>query len=108
MLDLMNKELQIIREKIGDIQFGILRCRENDVQKSWQVKAAPDENNVLHCIVSGEMTGDDIINKKVNLIQKYKNDYLFISGEVSAEVKKKVQVLSINIAKACWFVRKTK
>ena len=105
----MNKELQIIREKIGNIQFGILRCRENDVQKTWQVKAAPDENNVLHCIVTGEdMTSEDIINKKVNLIQKYQNDYLFITGEVSAEVKKKVQILSINIAKACWFVRKTK
>src|SRR5690349_18594880 len=104
----MNSELRFIREKISDIQFGILRCRENDVQKSWQVKAAPDENNVLHCIVSGDIAGSEIVDKQVNLIQKYKNDYLFITGKVSAEARNKVQVLSINIAKACWFVRRSK
>lgn len=104
----MNKELHLIREKIGNIQFGILRCRENDVQKTWQVKAAPDENNVLHCIVSGEMAGEDIIDKQVNLIQKNHDDYLFITGKVSAEARRKVQVLSINIEKACWFVRRSK
>ena len=107
-IELMNKELQFIREKIGNIQFGILRCKDHDVQRSWQVKAAPDEDNVLHCIVTGDMTGDDIIDKQVNLIQKYHNDYLYITGTVSAEAKKKVQVLSINIAKACWFVRRSK
>lgn len=106
----MNKELHLIREKIGDIQFGILRCKdkETDSTKSWQVKAAPDKDNVLHCIVTGEMTGDDIADRQVNLIQKCKNDYLYITGTVSAEAKRKVQILSINIEKACWFVRKKK
>ncbi len=102
----MSKDLQKIRKKIQNIQFGILRCRQKDNQQSWQVKATSDDDNVLHCLVESEEPYADILNKNVNLVQKHHDDYLYITGKVDAEVHDNVKILSIRILKACWFVRR--
>jgi hypothetical protein len=102
----MSKDLQQIRKKIQNIQFGILRCRQKNDQKSWQVKATSDTDNVLHCLVESDEPYTDIVNKSVNLVQKHHDDYLYITGTVDAEVHDNVKILSIRIMKACWFVRR--
>ena len=104
----MKKDLQYIREKISDIQFGILKLRDVEGNKAWQVKTRSDEASSLHIVVTDECPCDELVNRNVNLVQKHKDDYLYITGRVSAEANRKSKVLSIDILKACWFVRTTK
>ncbi len=102
----MNKDLQLIRQKVRDIQFGLLQVRDNDVKTSWQVRATTNEDSSLSCIIKDISLRKKLINRNVNLIQKYKDDYLYITGKVSSEVNNGSKILSLHILKACWFVRK--
>lgn len=104
----MNKELHDIQQKIDAIQFGLLRFRDKDAQMTLQVRATTNDNNSLNCIVTDDSPRSRLLNRKVNLIQKSHDDYLYINGTVSEEVNKKHKILSIHILKASWFVRKSK
>jgi hypothetical protein len=104
----MNKQLQHIQQKIGAIQLGLLRIRDEKVKLTLQVKTSTNEDNSLNCVVTDEVPKRKLINKNVNLIQKSHNDYLYITGQVSDEVNGKGKILSIVILKACWFVRRSK
>ncbi|MBC7946915.1 MAG: hypothetical protein H7Y42_03475 [Chitinophagaceae bacterium] len=106
----MNKKLLEIQQKIGSIQFGLLRIRNQDDEKTTtlQVKTTANEDNSLNCVVTDDAKKDIFINRNVNLIQKSHNDYLYITGQVADEVNQKGKILSIRILKACWFVRKRK
>jgi hypothetical protein len=64
-----------------------------------------DDGVHLSCIIrEGEEM--PLLNRRVSLIQKHKDDYLYISGEIDDEVKLNCKVVSFRIAKACWFTRK--
>jgi len=104
----MKKDLRFIQEKISAIQFGILKTRDNDGSKSWQVKAAPHEDSTFHCVITDDRPCDQLVNSRVNLVQRHNDDYLYITGRVSAEADKKTKILSVNILKAAWFVRQSK
>lgn len=104
----MNKELQLIQQKIDAIQSGLLRFRDKDAQMTLQVRATTNNDNSLNCIVTDNSPRSKLLNRNVNLIQKSHDDYLYINGTVSEEVNKKSKILSIHILKASWFVRKSK
>jgi hypothetical protein len=104
----MDKNLLHIQQKIGAIQFGLLRIVDKDDKITLQVKTRANADNSLSCLVTDKMPGQNLVNKNVNLIQKSHEDYLYITGRVSEEVNKKRKILSIHVLKACWFVRRSK
>jgi hypothetical protein len=105
----MDKQLLYIQQKIGSIQSGLLRVRDDEKAKlTLQVKTSANDDNSLNCVVTDDFSGRKLLNKNVNLIQKSHNDYLYITGQVSGEVNGKGKILSIRILKACWFVRRSK
>ena len=101
----MNNKLNIILKEVTSIQSGLLRFRNKEGQQNLHVKVAAD-SNCLHCLVADEMPR--ISGKKIHLIQRHRNDYFFISGTISGEAQHVAKVLSINIQKASWFVKKRK
>src|ERR1700730_2427388 len=104
----MNKSLNCIKQKIGIIQFGLLRYRDRDQQLSLQVKVAENEGALLSCIITDVLPGKKMLNRNVRLIQKYNDDYLYIAGKVMDEMEKNKKILSVHITKACWFVKKSR
>ncbi|MEI9807038.1 MAG: hypothetical protein WDO16_03660 [Bacteroidota bacterium] len=105
----MNNKLTRILQEVISIQSGLLRFRHKDGRQNLQVKIVFGGTNSLHCIITGEVPeGMKIAGRKVHLIQKYNNDYFFISGDISREVQDTRRILSIAISKASWFVRKRK
>jgi len=103
----MANKLLHIQQKIDSIQFGLLRLRDEDNNNSWQVRTTTNDDETLNCIITDHAPLKKLVNKNVNLIQKYHDDYLYITGKVDEEVNTKTKILSIRILKACWFVRKT-
>ncbi len=77
-----NKSLLLIKKRISDIQCGLLRFHDKDQQLAVPVKVSVNEDSSLNCIVIDEFNGHRLRNKTVNLIQKYHEDYLHISGKV--------------------------
>ena len=104
----MNKTLKNIKQRAGAIQFGLLRVTDKKEQVTLQVKVAENEGDMLSCLVTDEMPGKGILNKHVNLIQKYHDDYLYIAGRVKDEMSNGKKILSLEITRASWFVKKTK
>jgi hypothetical protein len=101
----MSNALEIIQQKINAIQTGLLRFRSKDNQFSLQVKAAAGADFCFDCITEEEVKG--LHNKQVRLVQKYKDDYIYITGKVESVVRKHKTIISIMILKACWFVRES-
>ncbi|HYC40399.1 MAG TPA: hypothetical protein VEB63_07900 [Chitinophagaceae bacterium] len=104
----MSNALASIKHKVGSIQFGLLRFHEQNRQQTLQVKVAENDGPVLNCVVTDPTPRKTLLNKHVNLIQKYHDDYLYIAGRVTEEGELNKKVLAVQITKACWFVRKSK
>jgi len=104
----MNIKLRHISQKIDDIKFGLLRYQDEKDRVTIHVTAKTNEDNTLICITTGSDDLKKLANKKVNLIQKSADDYLYISGEVKEKSDKNKKALFISIVKACWFVRKSR
>ena len=103
----MNHKLVNILQAATSIQAGLLRFKNEDGQQSFQVRIAPGGDHSIHCVISGDVPSKvRIKNKNIHLIQKYRDDYFFISGYVDGVVKNNSRILSIAINKASWFVRK--
>jgi hypothetical protein len=68
------------------------------------------EDNMLICAVTGTGTPDlrKLVGKRVSLVQKSENDYLYITGQVAQKAAPNKRTLYIHILKACWFVRRSK
>jgi len=105
----MSRELNYIRKKIGGIRNGLLRCRDEEKNESWQVQISPDDKSLFHFVVEGDdMPGGDVDKRQVTLIQKDNDNYLYITGKAGYEVKKGIKQLTVSIMKACWFIRRRK
>jgi len=106
----METTQHIIHEKINAIQVGLLRCKHKGEKISVPVKIVIDENNnILNCVASLEhIPAKKLLNKDVTLIQRDLNNYLYIGGRINREVRNKTLVFSMDITKACWFIRKSK
>ncbi len=103
----MNHNLDNILQAVTSIQAGLLRFRNEEGQQTFQVKLASGDGRSIHCVISGEVPPKiRIKNKTIHLIQKYHDDYFFISGHVAGVVKNNSRILSIAVNKASWFVRK--
>ncbi len=101
----MIQNLQSIQKKIDDIGLGLLRFRENKSQVSIQIRAKCDKDNLIQCYADEKNDLLKLKNKKVSLIQKSNDDYLYIAGHTEA-FPGNSKTLSVRIFKACWFVRK--
>jgi hypothetical protein len=99
----------IIHEKINAIQNGLLRCNYKGEKISVPVKIVICDNNQVNCIATlDNVPARKLLNKDVTLIQKDRNNYLYIGGRINKEVRNKTIVFSLDISKACWFIRKSK
>jgi len=97
-----------IHEKICSIQNALLRYKHEGNQMTLHVKITVDENDRINCIASQNLPSYNLINKLVVLIQKDHENYMYIGGRVSRQAQKNNLLLSIEIKKACWYVRKFK
>ncbi|MEO5563194.1 MAG: hypothetical protein ABIR18_07165 [Chitinophagaceae bacterium] len=104
----MTQTLPNIHEKIGSIQLGLLRYKQGGKQMTLQVKMAIDENDVINCVVADNLSLDKLVNKNVVLIQKDHDNYMYIGGRISNGAQKNKLILSVDIKKACWYIRKSK
>jgi len=103
----MNSSLFLISQKIDKLQHGLLRFHDKAGKITLHVKAVSNEDASFNCIVEGSFD-KRLYNRNVNLIQKSYNDYLYVSGKVSAETQQGAKIMSIRITKACWFERMKK
>jgi hypothetical protein len=105
----MKKILPEIHQKIGSIGNGLLQYKQNGEKKSLRVMLTVQQDNILHCSVAAEDAPfHKLLNKNISLVQKEKDNYMYISGRISGQVQKKSLTLSIDIKKACWFIRQSK
>jgi hypothetical protein len=103
----MQSTLQRILRKVESVQVGLLRIENQDGKLLLHARAGASLNG-LNCIVSNEQT-DSLITRQVSLIQKDKEDYLYLSCRVREEITNKTAlIMSMEVLKACWFTRKSK
>lgn len=104
----MERTTPSIQEKISAIQSALLRYSHNGKTVSLPVRIAIEKNDCLNCVITEDIPLQKLVNKTVTLIQKDYNNYLYIGGRIARTVLKNSLVLSIDITKACWFIRKSK
>ena len=103
----MSNKLNVILQEVISIQSGLLRFRHREKQQNLQVKVVIGGENSLHCVITSDMPSNmKIRGKRVHLIQKYNDNYFFISGYILREVQETTRILSVGIIKASWFIRK--
>ena len=103
----MKTTLHIIQKKISSIQYGILRYFDGEEQKSLHVKVVINGRDSVNCKIVDSDAIENLVNKHVNIIQKYHDDYLFASGTVTNEAEN-TKIISVRIIKACWFTKMQK
>ena len=105
----MGKDLNSIIKKIDSIQFGLLRFKDKKKRVTLQVQATTNEDDAsLNCLITDAINHPKMINKNIHLIQKYHQDYLYITGKVVMEGSSNNNILHIQIVKAHWFVRRSR
>lgn len=108
----MNKPLHkndnSIQEKICSIQLALLRYKHDGKQMTLHVRIAVNEEDKISCVVFDELPVHKLLNKNVALIQKDRDNYMYIGGRITRESNKNKLLLSIDIKKACWYIRKSK
>jgi hypothetical protein len=97
-----------IHEKICSIQLALLRYKHEGKQMTLHVKITVDENDRINCIASEDLPSHKLVNKHVVLIQKDHDNYMYIGGRVTRQAQQTKLLLSIDIKKACWYIRKFK
>jgi hypothetical protein len=105
----MNSTLHKILRKVGSVQRGLLRVQDEDKKLLLQTRAGTDEQ-LVNCIINDENCSYPLLRKdrNVSLIQKDKEDYLYISCRVKEEVRKDAAVIiSMEVLRACWFTRQS-
>ena len=105
----MKGRLKNIFDAVTSIQTALLRFSNEEGQQSLQIRVVYSDDYLIQCILPDEMpTQLQILNKKIHLIQKYHNDYFFISGNIIGQTQGDNRVLSLAVKKAFWFVRRKK
>ena len=106
----MHRNFYTISQKINSIQAGLLRRHTKNGSFTHHVLMETFEDNMLICALtdSGKPDTSKLVGKRVNLIQKSENDYIYLSGIVMEKPTTNRRTLYIRLAKACWFVKKSK
>lgn len=104
----MQTTLQKILKKMETVQLGLLRVENKDEKYLLQARAGFNQDQV-NCIIQKNNKADTLLSRNVSLIQKDKEDYLYITCKVKEEIQNKSAVImSMEVIKASWFTRKTK
>jgi hypothetical protein len=103
----MNRKLRYITQKIDAVQSGLLRYHDKKVRITLHVTVKTRENTLI-CIADHNADIKNLVNKKVSLIQKSEDDYLYISGTIQEKSDSNKKAIFISIIKACWFVRQSR
>jgi hypothetical protein len=103
----MNTSLLRIQQKINRLQKGLLRFRDKNNQFTFHVKTTTNEDASLNCLVNEGSPIPQLVNKEVKFIQKSYYDYVYITGTVASECQNGSHIISIQILKAYWFVRRS-
>lgn len=104
----MKSALYKILKKVEAVQLGLLRCENNDKRLLLHARAGTDEE-LLNCIVNTDDWDISLLSQHVSLIQKDKQDYLYITCRVKDEIRKDTAaIVSMEILRACWFTRRSK
>ena len=103
----MNTPLCRIQQKINRLQKGLLRFRDNQGRLTLQVKTATNQDASLNCLIVEDSFTEKLINRNVHFIQKNYYDYIFIAGTVANECQNGSEIITIQILKAYWFVRRS-
>ncbi len=90
------------------MQHGMLRFYKGvDSQQRMQVRTSADKDDFLNCVIhEDENATEALLNREVVLIQKDKDDYLYLTGLINDEIRNGCKVVSLKINKACWFIKK--
>jgi hypothetical protein len=104
----MKSALYKILKKVEAVQLGLLRCENNEKRLLLQARAGTDEEFV-NCIVNTDAWDISLLSQNVSLIQKDKQDYLYITCRVKEEIRKDAAaIVSMEVLRACWFTRKSR
>jgi hypothetical protein len=103
----MNTSLLRIQQKVNRLQKGMLRFRDKQGQLTLHVKTTTNEDASLNCIITEKPAMPKLINREVKFIQKSYYDYVYITGTVASECQNGSRIVSIQILKAYWFVRRS-
>jgi hypothetical protein len=105
----MSSTLQKIVKKIEAVQLGLLRVESKDQKLLMQARIGKNDE-LLNCIVDVDRCKEvTLLERHVSLIQKDKEDYLYITCKVTDEVRKDAAIIiSMEILKACWFTRRSR
>jgi hypothetical protein len=104
----MSTTLEKILRKVEAVQLGLLRFENKNQKLLMQARAGKNED-LLNCIIQQDACSVSLLEKNVSLIQKDKEDYLYITCKVKEEILKNTAVIiSMEILKACWFTRRSK
>lgn len=103
----MSTSLLRIQQKINRLQKGCLRFRDKNNQLILHVKTTTNEDASLNCIIADDAAMPKLINREVKFIQKSYYDYVYITGTVASECQNGSRIVSIQILKAYWFVRRS-
>ena len=105
----MKGKLKNIFDAVTSIQTALLRFSDGEGQQSLQVRVVYSDDYLIQCILPDEIPIQlQIPNKKIHLVQKYHNNYFFISGNIIEQTQDDSRVLSLAVKKAFWFVRRKK
>ena len=107
----MNLTLQKILRKVESVQVGLLRAEAKNEKILLQARAGSDQDLFLNCVVQKPDESEVPYNKfrQVSLIQRDKQDYLYITCQVKEQTQNnKAVIMSMEVLKACWFTRRSK
>jgi hypothetical protein len=107
LITLMKSTLRRILRKVEAVQVGLLRIENQDGKRLLHARAGAHSDG-LNCIISNDQP-NSLVMREVSLIQKDKEDYLYLNCLVKEEVhNKSALIMSMEVLKACWFTRKSK
>ena len=106
----MHKNFYAISPKINSIQAGLLWHRTKKETTTYHVAMKVFDGNTIVCAVTDTAKPDinKLVGKKVNIVQKSNNDYIYLSGQVLLKPGLNKRTLYISLTKSCWFVKKSK
>lgn len=104
----MDRNLKMILSKVKSVQLGLLRCQKDDQKLLLQTRAGT-LNEQVNCIVDNKSVDVSLLSSNVNLIQKDKDDFLYITCRVTDQVVRNTAIIvSMEVLKASWFTRMTR
>lgn len=76
----MKNKMYYIGQKIDAIQVGLLRFNDKKRRIAIEVRAKVENENSLLCFARENTDLHKLVYKKVNVVQRGEEDYLYITG----------------------------